>query len=46
MSDALRETVRSCGNRIAAQTTRPHRHPALSYKAFWIDIGKTVNADG
>lgn len=29
--------VRSYGHHIAGRTSRPHRHPRLAYKAFWIE---------
>jgi ribosomal protein S18 acetylase RimI-like enzyme len=35
--NTLVEQVRALGFRIVGLTTREHRHPALAYKAFWID---------
>jgi len=34
------QAVRSSGYQIAGRATRPHRHPALSDKAFWIDSAR------
>jgi SAM-dependent methyltransferase len=35
--DDLAAGVESWGHRIAGRGTRPHRHPALSYKVFWVE---------
>ena len=35
--DSLADQVRSWGLVVAGATTREHRHPALAYKAFWVD---------
>lgn len=44
--NALERQLGSWGYQIAGRATRPHRHPALAYKAFWIDVGETIAADG
>ena len=36
-SEAAESEVRSYGWDVAGRTSRPHRHPAPTYKAFWID---------
>ncbi len=36
-SDDLAAAVESWGQRISGRATRPHVHPALSYKALWVD---------
>ena len=36
-SEAAETEVREYGYYVAGRTSRPHRHPALAYKAFWID---------
>ncbi len=36
--DALEQYVAALGHRIAGRTRAAHRHPALSYKAFWVDL--------
>lgn len=33
----VEDEVRSHGYPIAGRTSRPHRHPALAYKALWLD---------
>jgi 2-polyprenyl-3-methyl-5-hydroxy-6-metoxy-1,4-benzoquinol methylase len=33
----LEDRVRGYGYDVTGTTSRPHRHPALSYKALWID---------
>ncbi|MBA3798107.1 MAG: hypothetical protein H0X18_03160 [Geodermatophilaceae bacterium] len=38
--DILEREVRSWGYQIAGRASRAHRHPALSYKAFWIDAAR------
>jgi SAM-dependent methyltransferase len=35
--DDLAAAVESWGHPVVGRTTRPHRHPALSYKAFWVE---------
>jgi hypothetical protein len=35
---ALEGEVSGFGHTVAGRTAAPHRHPALSYKAFWIDV--------
>ncbi len=35
--DDLAAAVESWGHPVAGRSTRAHRHPALSYKVFWID---------
>ena len=35
--DTLAHEVRGFGHRIAGRASRPHRHPGVAYKAFWID---------
>ena len=35
--DTLAEAVESWGHPIVGRTSSPHRHPALSYKAFWVE---------
>lgn len=35
--NSLADDVESWGFRIAGRTHRPHAHPELAYKAFWID---------
>ena len=35
--DALADLVQSWGHPVVGRTTRPHRHPALSYKVFWVE---------
>jgi SAM-dependent methyltransferase len=35
--DTLERQVAGLGHRIAGRTTAAHRHPAVSYKAFWIE---------
>lgn len=35
--DTLATAVAGWGHRVIGRTTRPHRHPALSYKAFWVE---------
>jgi SAM-dependent methyltransferase len=35
--DTLADAVESWGHPVVGRTTRPHRHPALSYKAFWVE---------
>ena len=35
--DTLADLVRSWGYVVVGSTTREHRHPALAYKAFWVD---------
>jgi SAM-dependent methyltransferase len=34
---ALEREVSGFGHTVSGRTAAPHRHPALSYKAFWID---------
>jgi SAM-dependent methyltransferase len=36
--DLLEQQTATLGYRIAGRTRAAHRHPALSYKAFWIDF--------
>lgn len=36
-ADALATEVEAWGFRVAGYTRRPHRHPRLVYKAFWLD---------
>ncbi|MDQ3733536.1 MAG: SAM-dependent methyltransferase [Actinomycetota bacterium] len=36
--DTLEGQVRSWGYTISGRTARPHRNPALAYKAFWLDV--------
>jgi SAM-dependent methyltransferase len=35
--DGLAALVASWGFPVAGRTARPHRHPAVAYKAFWVD---------
>ena len=35
--DTLPGAVASWGHPVVGRTSRPHRHPALSYKAFWVE---------
>ena len=35
--ETLADAVESWGHPVVGRTTRPHRHPALSYKAFWLE---------
>ena len=35
--DSLAVLVASWGFPVAWRTCRPHRHPAVAYKAFWVD---------
>ncbi len=35
--DTLAGAVESWGHPVVGRTTRSHRHPALSYKAFWVE---------
>jgi hypothetical protein len=35
--DTMELEVAGFGHRIAGRTSAAHRHPAVSYKAFWID---------
>ena len=35
--DGLAAPVASWGFPVAGRTARPHRHPAVAYKAFWVD---------
>jgi SAM-dependent methyltransferase len=39
-ADPVEAAVTSWGYRVAGRTSRPHRHPALAYRAFWIDAGQ------
>lgn len=40
--DHLERQVQAWGYRIAGRTSRPHRHPAIAYKAFWIDARRAT----
>ena len=35
--DTLAEAVESWGHPVVGRSTRPHRHPALSYKVLWVE---------
>ena len=35
--DSVAALVASSGFPIAGRTSRPHRHPAVAYKVFWVD---------
>jgi SAM-dependent methyltransferase len=35
--DSLAALVASWGFPVAGRTARPHRHPSVAYKAFWVD---------
>jgi SAM-dependent methyltransferase len=40
--DVMAQQVAASGYRIAGRTRAEHRHPALSYKAFWIDASGSI----
>jgi len=44
--DYLDAEVSGWGYPVAGRTSRQHRHPALSYKAFWIDAADVCRAEG
>lgn len=38
--DFLQAQVAGFGYRIAGRVDTPHRHPEVSYKAFWVDVAR------